>query len=114
MFADTPSLRDATLLKDLSYINGAWVGAKSGHTFDVINPATGKVIGTMPEMGAEDTREAIRSAENAFHSFRNTPARERSRLLRTWYQLMIDNAEDLTKIITWEKYGPLRIVVPCS
>jgi len=61
----------------------------------------------MPEMGAEDTELAIKAAADALPSFRKTTARERSKLLRKWYQLMLDNAEDLAKLTTWENGKPL-------
>lgn len=67
-----------------------------------IDPASHKPIGTMPEMNKEDTDAAIKAAADAFPSFRKTTGRERSRILRKWYQLMMDNAEDLAKLITWE------------
>ena len=96
-----PPLKDKSLLKDQTYINGKWVRAKSGKTFDVVNPASNQVIGTMPDMNEEDTLEAIAAAEVAFQSFRRTTPRERGRLLRAWYQLIMDNANDIVKLITW-------------
>lgn len=60
----------------------------------------------MPEMNKEDADAAIQAAADAFPSFRKTTARERSRMLRKWYQLMMDNAEDLAKLITWENGKP--------
>lgn len=61
----------------------------------------------MPEMDRSDTEAAIAAAAAAFPAFRKTTGRERSRLLRKWYQLMIDNADDLAKLITWENGKPL-------
>ncbi|KAF2205962.1 succinic semialdehyde dehydrogenase [Delitschia confertaspora ATCC 74209] len=102
-----PPLNDKSLLKSQTYVNGEWIGAKSGKTFEVhVDPATGKVIGTMPEMDKSDTEAAIAAAEAALPSFRKTTGRERSRMLRKWYQLMMDNAEDLAKLITWENGKP--------
>jgi succinate-semialdehyde dehydrogenase/glutarate-semialdehyde dehydrogenase len=72
-----------------------------------LDPATGKTIGTCPEFNAADTEKAIAAAAAAFPSFRNTLARERSRMLRRWYQLVMDNAEDLATLITWENGKPL-------
>jgi len=66
------------------------------------NPATHKLIGTMPEMNREDTELAIKAAAEALPSFRKTTGRERARMLRKWYELMMDNADDLAKLITWE------------
>ncbi|KAI9702281.1 MAG: succinate semialdehyde dehydrogenase NADP+ linked [Bogoriella megaspora] len=100
-------LNDKSLLKSQSYIDGKWVGAKSGKTFEVTDPASGKVIGEMPEMDASDCELAIKAAEKALVSFRKTTGRERARLLRKWYQLMVDNAEDIAKLITWENGKPL-------
>ena len=98
---NVPSLNDKTLLKNQTYINGKWVDAKSGKTFEVHDPASGKVIGTMPEMNKEDTEEAIKAAAAALPSFSKTTGRERSKMLRKWYDLMVENADDLAKLITW-------------
>ena len=71
------------------------------------DPATGKPIGTMPEMDRADTETAIKAAAAAFPEFRKTTARERARMLRRWYQLMMDNADDLAKLVTWENGKPM-------
>ena len=97
-----PPLNDQSLLKDQSYINGKWVGAKSGQTFEVHDPASGKVIGSMPEMNKEDTEEAIKAAAAAFPSFSKTTGRERAKMLRKWHALVEQNAEDIARLITWE------------
>jgi succinate-semialdehyde dehydrogenase/glutarate-semialdehyde dehydrogenase len=102
-----PQLNDKSLLKNQAYINGKWVDAKSGQTFEVTDPASHKPIGTMPEMDASDVQLAIDAAEKALVSFRRTTGRERSRMLRKWYQLMVDNADDLAKLITWENGKPM-------
>ncbi|EGP91285.1 unnamed protein product [Zymoseptoria tritici ST99CH_1A5] len=101
-----PDLKDKSLLKSQSYINGQWVGAKSGKTFEVHDPSTGKVIGSMPEMNKEDTEHAIKAASTAFQSFKKTTGRERARLLRKWYNLVQENSEDIAKLITWENGKP--------
>lgn len=102
-----PPLKDTSLLKHQCYINGKWVDAKSGKTFEVEDPASGKPIGAMPEMNKDDVQDAIDAAAAAFPSFRKTTGRERSRMLRKWYQLMMDNADDLAKLITWENGKPI-------
>ncbi|KAF2258381.1 succinic semialdehyde dehydrogenase [Lojkania enalia] len=102
-----PPLSDKSLLKKQCYVNGEWISAKSGKTFEVTDPATGEVIGTMPECDRADTEAAITAAAKALPSFRKTTGRERARMLRKWYQLMIDNANDLAKLITWENGKPL-------
>lgn len=104
---NVPELADKSLLKNQGYINGKWVSAKSGQTFEVTDPATQKPIGTMAEMGKADVEEAIAVAHKTFASFRKTTGRERARLLRKWYDLMVENAEDLAKLVTWENGKPL-------
>jgi len=71
------------------------------------DPSTHKVIGTMPEMGKEDVDLAIKAAAEALKSFKKTTARQRSRWLHKWYELMTENAEDLAKLITWENGKPM-------
>ncbi|KAF2103074.1 succinic semialdehyde dehydrogenase [Rhizodiscina lignyota] len=101
-----PELKDKSLLKSQAYVNGEWVNAKSGQTFEVTDPATGKVIGTMPEFSPEDTEDAIAAAAAALPSFRKMTGRERSRLLRKWHGLMMDNIDDLALLITLENGKP--------
>ncbi|EPE27486.1 ALDH-like protein [Glarea lozoyensis ATCC 20868] len=103
-----PKLNDPSLFKtDVAYVNGEWVKAKSGKTFEVFDPSSGKLIGTAPEMDAEDTKKAIDAAAAAFPSFRTTTGRERSKMLRKWYDLMVENSEDIARLITWENGKPL-------
>ncbi|KAK7544464.1 succinate-semialdehyde dehydrogenase-like protein [Phyllosticta citribraziliensis] len=102
-----PPLSDKSLLKTLSYVNGEWVGAASGKTFEVTDPSSHEVIATQPEMDAADTRKAIDAAAAALPAFRKLTGRERSRMLRKWYDLMAENAEDLAKLITWENGKPI-------
>lgn len=71
------------------------------------DPSTLAEVGRCPEFDQHDTEEAIQTAQSAFTSFRKTPARERSRLLRRWYDLMLENLEDLALIITLENGKPL-------
>ncbi|ROV99318.1 hypothetical protein VSDG_03920 [Cytospora chrysosperma] len=102
-----PKLRDPSLLKtNVCYVNGEWVKAASGKTFEVHDPATGELIGTCPEFDAQDTKKAIDAANTAFASFRTQTGRQRSKLLRKWYELMMENAEDLATLITWENGKP--------
>ena len=102
-----PPLNDKSLFKTQSYVNGQWIDAQSGKTFSVENPATGKSIGTMPEMDKADTEKAVEAAAAALPSYRQTTGRQRARMLRKWYQLMMDNQEDIAKLITWENGKPL-------
>ncbi|KAE8440954.1 hypothetical protein EG329_006168 [Mollisiaceae sp. DMI_Dod_QoI] len=108
MSHSVPNLNDPSLLKtNVAYVNGEWVQAKSGKTFEVHDPSSGKLIGTAPEFDAADTKLAIDAAAAAFPSFRTKTGRERSKLLRKWYDLMVENAEDIAKLITWENGKPL-------
>ncbi|KAI4199087.1 MAG: hypothetical protein LQ350_004842 [Teloschistes chrysophthalmus] len=103
-----PPLSDKTLFKQQCYVNGEWIKAKSGKTFEVTDPGSGKLIGTCPEFSQDDTDEAIKVAAAAFPSFRKTTGRERARMLRKWYDLMVENAEDIAKLITWENGKPFN------
>lgn len=96
------TLKDQSLFKQQCYVNGKWVDATSGKTFEVQDPATGKIIGTMPEMNKDDVQTAIEAASAALPSFRKMPGRQRARMLRKWYQLMMDNQEDIARLILWE------------
>jgi len=71
-----------------------------------IDPATGKFIGSCPEFDAQDTEKAIEAAAEAFESFRHLTGRQRSKLLRRWYELVMENADDLATLITWENGKP--------
>ncbi|MEO0945389.1 MAG: NAD-dependent succinate-semialdehyde dehydrogenase [Pseudomonadota bacterium] len=97
-------LKDPSLLKDQCYINGVWTG--SGE-FDVFNPATGVLLGKVPHLGGAETREAIDDAAAAFKSWSKLLAKERSAILRKWFDLVIENADDLALIMTSEQGKPL-------
>ncbi len=96
-------LEDKTLFRQQAYLNGEWVGADSGATFEVTNPATGEVLGTVPDMGATETRRAIDAANTAWAGWRAKTAKKRAGILRNWFQLMLDNKADLAKIMTLEQ-----------
>ncbi|MEX3692653.1 NADP-dependent succinate-semialdehyde dehydrogenase [Paraburkholderia sp. BR14263] len=101
------NLKDASLLQTSAFINGEWQGAEDGATFEVKNPATGAVIGTVPRMGAAETRRAISAANAAWPAWRAKTAKERSVILRKWHDLMMENADDLALILTTEQGKPL-------
>jgi succinate-semialdehyde dehydrogenase/glutarate-semialdehyde dehydrogenase len=103
----TFSLQDADLMRHQAFIGGRWCDADNGETFGVTNPATGETLGTVPKMGAAETRRAIEAAKNAWPEWRRTPARERSAILRRWYDLMVANVDDLGKLMTAEQGKPL-------
>ena len=101
-------LSDAQLFKTQCLVNGQWIDADGGGTISVINPATGETIGTVPQMGALDARRAIEAAAAALPSWRATLAKERARLLRKWFDLIIANQDDLALILTTEQGKPLK------
>jgi len=101
------SLVDSTLLRQQCYIDGQWVNSDSGRTLEVTNPATGQVLGRIPECGAGETRRAIQAAKAAFPAWAATTAKARGKLLRRLADLMIENADDLAKLMTAEQGKPL-------
>ncbi|MEQ8417497.1 MAG: NAD-dependent succinate-semialdehyde dehydrogenase [Imperialibacter sp.] len=90
------------LIRTESYVNGQWVRAASGKTFDVINPATGEMLAAVTDMGREDTRKAIEAANSAWPAYRDLTAKERSALLRKWFNLILENRDELAKLMTLE------------
>jgi succinate-semialdehyde dehydrogenase/glutarate-semialdehyde dehydrogenase len=100
-------LKDPTLLKTKSYIAGEWQPAEDATTFEVKNPATGETIATVPRMGTIETRRAIDTANAAWPAWRATTAKQRATILRKWHDLMLENADDLAKILTTEQGKPL-------
>jgi succinate-semialdehyde dehydrogenase/glutarate-semialdehyde dehydrogenase len=101
------NLKDTTLLKQKCYLNGHWLDADSGATIDVTNPANGETLGAIPKMGADETRCAIEAANSALPAWRGKTAKERSVILRRWFELMMLNQEDLAIIMTAEQGKPL-------
>ncbi|MEZ5832835.1 MAG: NADP-dependent succinate-semialdehyde dehydrogenase [Dongiaceae bacterium] len=101
------SLKDPSLFRQQCYINGQWVDADSGKTIDVTNPATGEVLGTIPNMGAAETRRAIEAANAAWAGWRKKTAKERANILRKLFNLMMENQEDLAVLMTAEQGKPL-------
>ena len=100
-------LTDSTLLRMQAYIDGKWENANGGATRDVVNPATGEKIGTVPDMGAAETRRAIEAAKAAFPAWAAKTAKERAVILRRWYELMMANQDDLATLMTAEQGKPL-------
>ena len=105
--AAPPALKDPSLFRDRCYLDGAWVDADSGRRFDVDNPADGSVVGSVPDMGAAETKRAIDAAGRALPAWRALPAKERSKIVRKWYDLIMAHADDLALILTTEQGKPL-------
>ncbi|GES51343.1 NAD-dependent succinate-semialdehyde dehydrogenase [Rhizobium sp. NBRC 114257] len=100
-------LKDKQLFRDKGLIDGAWVAAASGAAVDVQDPARQATIGTVPDMGSRETRNAIAAAERAQRSWRRKTNAERAALLEAWHDLMLENVDDLALILTTEQGKPL-------
>ncbi|KGD53407.1 NADP-dependent succinate-semialdehyde dehydrogenase [Burkholderia pseudomallei] len=101
------ALKDPALLRERAFVAGEWQAADGGATLEVRNPATGALIGTVPAMGAAETRRAIDAANAAWPAWRKKTAKERATILRKWHDLMIAHADDLALILTTEQGKPL-------
>ncbi len=100
-------LKERRLFRTQGYVDGTWCNADSGETVPVTNPSTHTVLGTVPKMGAAETRRAIVAAERALPAWRAKPAHERSAILRRWFELMMLHREDLARLMTSEQGKPL-------
>ena len=101
------NLKDKSLLIERCYIDGQWSAADGGQTIDVTNPATGAKLGTVPNMGAAETRRAIDGAARAYPAWAAKTAKERAIILRRWFDLMMANQDDLAVLMTAEQGKPL-------
>ncbi|WP_028102103.1 NADP-dependent succinate-semialdehyde dehydrogenase [Pseudoduganella violaceinigra] len=101
------TLKDPSLLRQQCFVAGRWCDAEGGETITVSNPATGETLGTVPKMGAAETRRAIEAANAAWPEWRKTPAKTRAAILRKWNDLILANADDLAALMTAEQGKPL-------
>ena len=101
------SLADPALLRDQCYVAGAWSSGSTERRIEVRDPASGRVIARVPSLPVDEARRAVDAAEAAFASWRERPAAERGRIVRRWFDLMMEHAEDLAKIMTAEQGKPL-------
>jgi succinate-semialdehyde dehydrogenase / glutarate-semialdehyde dehydrogenase len=101
------NLQDPSLLVNLAYIDGQWVGADNGETFAVNNPCDNERVASMAKCGGAETQRAISAAHSAQQTWKSKTAKDRAALLRTWFNLIMDNQEDLAKILTEEQGKPL-------
>lgn len=99
-------LNDTALLRNRCYIDGQWTDADSHAALGVANPATGAVLGTVPALGAHETRRAIEAADAAWPAWRARSGRERASVLRKWFELISASAEDLARLMTAEQGKP--------
>jgi succinate-semialdehyde dehydrogenase/glutarate-semialdehyde dehydrogenase len=100
-------LKDNSIFRKQCLIDGDWANADSGETIAVRNPATGQTLGSVPKMGAAETRRAIDAANAALPGWRAKTAGERAKLLRRWYELLLENQDDLGLLMTSEQGKPL-------
>jgi succinate-semialdehyde dehydrogenase/glutarate-semialdehyde dehydrogenase len=100
-------LKDSRLFHQQCYIGGAWVDADHQETLAVTNPATGETLGGVPKLGAVEVNRAITAAQDAFAGWRARTAKERSTLLRRWFNLMLEHQDDLAMLMTLEQGKPL-------
>jgi succinate-semialdehyde dehydrogenase/glutarate-semialdehyde dehydrogenase len=105
--AVTHSLKDATLFRQAALVGGDWIAADPANAIAVTNPATGAVIGHVPKLGAAETRTAIEAARTAQADWAARTAKDRAGILRAWFNLMMENQEDLGRILTLEQGKPL-------
>lgn len=102
------TIQNFKLFRDKCYINGEWIEANSKDTILVNNPSTLKEIGTVPKCGKEETKKAIDAANAAWPKWKSTSAKERSIILRKWFDLIISNKEELAQIMTIEQGKPIN------
>src|SRR4051812_20766691 len=105
--AMTLKLQDEKLFRQHCYIDGEWVDAIGRETIPVTNPASREKLGTVPKMGAEETRRAIEAADRALPAWRGKTAKGRAQILRRWFDLMMANQDDLAALMTAEQGKPL-------
>lgn len=101
------ALKDQKLFREACYVDGQWMQAASGETLAVDNPATLEIIGKVPKMSGAETRAAIESAARAFPAWSRRVAKERAVMLRRWSDLIMQNQEDLARLMTLEQGKPL-------
>lgn len=100
-------LKNDALFRQQAFINGMWCDADNKETHEVLNPATGELIGTVPMMGAVETRRAIEAANKAQSTWSKKTGKERSSILRRWHTLIAENMEDLAILMTHEQGKPI-------
>ena len=101
-------LNDSNLFRQQALINGEWLDANNGEVIDVTNPANGDKLGSVPKMGADETRAAIDAANRALPAWRALTAKERANILRNWFNLMMEHQDDLARLMTLEQGKPLK------
>ena len=106
--AHTTHVMNAALFRQHAFVDGEWCDADNKTTIRITNPATGELVGIVPRMGGEETRRAIEAASKALPAWRAQTAKERSAILRRWYELILANQDDLAWLMTREQGKPLH------
>jgi len=101
------ALKDRRLFHEACYIDGAWVSSPGNAAISVDNPATGELLGSVPKLGAAEARAAVNAAHAAFPAWSRKTGKERAAVLRRWFDLMMENQEDLARLMTLEQGKPL-------
>src|SRR5262245_35889001 len=96
-------ISDPKLFREACYVGGKWLGHAGGAVIRVENPATGELVGHVPKLGAAETANAIDAASAALPAWRALTARDRSVILRRWFDLMLANQDDLARLMTTEQ-----------
>ncbi|MEZ5535066.1 MAG: NAD-dependent succinate-semialdehyde dehydrogenase [Thiolinea sp.] len=107
VFPAFSDIHNKHLLRSFAYINGQWVSAAAGQSIAVHNPADGGYLGEVTELSAAESHAAVAAAADAFAQWSNLLPQERAAILRRWYELMLENAEDMARIMTYEQGKPL-------
>src|SRR5437588_466393 len=107
MESPTTQLKDPRLFRESCYVNGTWISSASGAAPSVGNPAAGEILGTVPKLGAAETRATIDAASKAFPAWSKKTGKERAAVLRRWFDLMMENQDDLARLMTLEQGKPL-------
>jgi succinate-semialdehyde dehydrogenase/glutarate-semialdehyde dehydrogenase len=100
-------LRDPSLFREQAFVGGRWESSPTGQVKPVVNPANGQLVGSVPNLGAAETRRAIEAADKSLPDWKARTAKERAQILRKWFELMMANQEDLAILMTIEQGKPL-------
>ena len=100
-------LKDIRLFREACYVDGQWIHGSSKANIEVDNPSSGQIVGKVPRLGGAETRQAIESAHRALKPWSGKTAKERAAILRRWFDLVLENQEDLARLMTIEQGKPL-------
>ncbi|WP_282044599.1 NAD-dependent succinate-semialdehyde dehydrogenase [Roseibium album] len=100
-------LRDKRLFRSFAYVDGKWIANRDGETFPVLDPATGDHVGEVAKLSGAESRDAVDAAHRSFATWANLLPQQRATILRQWFELILENREDLAQIMTLEQGKPL-------